>query len=82
MYKVFIQKRYKDSVRFVSVALCALDTSCILCLTPSVLFLCVIYYVRVLVYHSIYELAKSLREVYHLLHIYLLITHHSAAYTF
>lgn len=48
------QNNYQESVRYISVTRCAVDTSIILHLAPSTPFLCVPYSIRALVYHSIF----------------------------
>lgn len=49
MHKIYPQS-YQDSVRFISVALCAIGTSVIVRLFRSSLELCVPYYLRTLDY--------------------------------
>ena len=46
------QNSYQESVRYISVTLCAIGTSVILRLSPFLPFLCVPHFIRALVYHS------------------------------
>ena len=49
------QNSYQESVCYTSVALCVVGTSVTLPLSPPPPSLCVPYYMRVLVYHSIFR---------------------------